>query len=132
MLISSAAPCRRPVLCARRRVLQRALQSEVAAPNGDAPGFTLADGYAWEAIPLPALEPGGRAYSETQRVRSHEVGADRRSSLMTISNILQARPARRALWAAAAITQAASALRACASGASSATGLFRLCTRSRS
>lgn len=53
--------------------------------------FVLENGYPWEVVAMPALASSGRAYTEHHRIKSHEVGPNRKSSLMTISNILQVR-----------------------------------------
>lgn len=47
------------------------------------------DGYAWEHVPEPMLQHSGRRLVEEVRIRSHEVGPNQQSGIVTISNILQ-------------------------------------------
>lgn len=46
-------------------------------------------GYAWEEVPAPMLQHSGRRLVEEVRIRSHEVGPNQQSDIVTISNILQ-------------------------------------------
>ena len=47
------------------------------------------DCYAWEDVPPPMLQQDGRRLVEEVRIRSHEVGPNQQSDIVTISNILQ-------------------------------------------
>lgn len=48
-------------------------------------------GYDWEDVPTPRLQNNGRRLVEEVRIRSHEVGPNQQSDIVTVSNLLQVR-----------------------------------------
>ena len=55
-------------------------------------------GYEWERLAVPSVDFDEAVFSESVRIRSHEVGANQQSDIVTVSNMLQVRvraPARR-------------------------------------
>lgn len=48
-------------------------------------------GYEWEHLLVPSVDFDEGVFSERVRIRSHEVGPNQQSNIVTVSNILQVR-----------------------------------------
>jgi hypothetical protein len=47
--------------------------------------------YVWQELEKPSITDEGRLFTEDVRIRSHEVGPNQQSSIVTVSNLLQVR-----------------------------------------
>lgn len=77
----------------RRSLQRRTVCSTCRAATLEQNGSVAAQEavYTWEQLELPSLTEGNKVFQEETRIRSHEVGVNRQSTMISVSNMLQVR-----------------------------------------